>query len=314
MIALIPLILTAGLALQPAAPKPAAEPLPPVQAGLPDVNSVLTKLESADKDLTSLTAAVRLIKNKPAIEGGGMEVRYGTLKFTSGTDSTSKPLRRFAIGIDTETIEGKAFQNPGGMMREFIFDGHFLLETWPKQKQYVRRHIVGANSTKDPLRIGEGPFPIPVGQRKDDLLTRFTVSVAPSLETAPESDMLRRILIDCTQLKLIPKPGTDQAKAFSEIRLWYRTSDMLPIFAKTANVDGSSNEVFLDSIKRNPGVPDAAFSTDAPKKADGWNGEEQDLRDKVEIAPGDPAAATPAPKADPANSTKPSDPTPVTPK
>lgn len=285
-------LMIAGLSLQPpAAPQPAAEPLPAVTPEvLPSVDSVLTKLETADKDLSSLSAAIRLIKRPPAIEGGGLHVRYGILKFTSTNDAKGRPQRRFAIDIDTVIIDGRARDD----RQSFVFDGHHLLEKLPKQKTYVRRHIVGQDQKKDPLRIGEGPFPIPVGQRKDDLLARFNVSVVPSLESAPDNVNLRRILFNCLQLKLIPKEGTDQAKAFAEIRLWYRSSDMLPLFALTQNTDGSSNEVFLDDIIKNPPIPDVAFDTKAPSKAEGWTGEEQDLRDKAVVAPGDPMALPPS--------------------
>jgi outer membrane lipoprotein-sorting protein len=324
MTSTLAILTLAGLGLQPSTPpvnpKPAAEPLPTVAPEvLPSVDSVLTRLETADKDLTSLTAAVRLIKRPPAIEGGGMHVRYGILKFTSGKDAKGggKPLRRFAIDIDTIIIDGRARDDK----QSYTFDGHYLLEKLPKQKQFVRRHIVGDDQKKDPLRIGEGPFPIPVGQRKDDLLARFNVTIVPALESAPDSANLRKILFTCTQVKLIPKEGTEQAKAFTEIRLWYRSSDMLPLFALTQNADGSSNEVFLDDIIKNPPVPDSTFDTTAPNKADGWTGEEQDLRDKAEMGPGDPMAlppggTLPAAPLNPVNPAKPnpSEPAPAKPK
>lgn len=311
----------AALGLQPATPpgtpKPAPDPLPAVAPDiLPSLDSVLTKLETADKDLTSLTAAIRLIKRFSAITGGGMEVRYGILKFTSEPDKNpraaangGKPKRRFAVEIDTLIIDGRARDDK----KSFIFDGRDLLEIMPQQKTYVLRHIVGPDQQKDPLRIGEGPFPIPVGQRKDDLITRFALNVVPPLDSAPDSPNLRRILFNCVQLKLVPKDGTDQAKAFTEIRLWYRASDMLPLFALTQNTDGSSNEVFLDDIVKNPPIPDSAFNTTPPKKTEGWTGEEQDLRDKATMGPGDPTSA-PAAQPAPAPAANPSEPAPTQPK
>lgn len=313
------LLLTAGLAVQPKADpatiKPAKEPLPAVTTEpLPSVDAVLTKLETADKDLKSLDASVSLIKQLPAIEGGGQQVRYGILKFTSGTDAANKPQRRFAILIDRMLLDGQDRDDK----HNFIFDGHYLLETYPTQKQYVRRHIVGADQAKDPLRIGEGPFPIPVGQKKADLLARFNISVVPPLESAPESEQLRRILFNCIQLKLIPREGTEQAKAFAEIRLWYASTDMLPVFARTLDPSGTGSEVFLTNVKKNVQIPESTFKTDAPSKAEGWNGEEQDLRDKVEIGPGDPLKRPAAPPAKPDSAApsgaKPSEPATTQPK
>lgn len=318
------LILAAGLALhtQPiaptTAPAKAPEPLPPVASDvLPSVDSVLTRLESADKGLTGLTAAVSYLKRPPAIEGGGLQARYGILKFTSGTDAKNRPLRRFAIDFDQLSVDGRVMEDH----QSYIFDGHYLLELHPKQKQFVRRHIVGDDQKKDPLRIGEGPFPIPVGQRKSDLIARFDIAVVPPLDSAPDSTQVRRILFNCIQLKLIPKPGTEQAKAFTEIRLWYATDDMMPVFALTRDPNDAKAEVFLTDVHKNPPIPDSAFKTDAPSAKEGWNGQEEDYRDKVEIVPGDPtikpAAPAPAalPPAAPApNPTKPSEPAPAQPK
>lgn len=293
----------ANPAAAPGQPTPTAEPLPETPK-LPTVDAVLSLLENADKDLRSLSAALVYIKRAPAIEGGGTQIRYGTLQFNRATEPAAPPtppapggqprtLQQFAIDFDQLVVDGRARND----RQTFVFDGRYLLETFPTQKQYIRRHIVGPDQVRNPLRIGEGPFPIPVGQRKADLLARFDVSVAAPLADAPTSDQLRRILFNCTQLVLVPKPGTDQAKAFKIIRLWYRTTDMLPIFALTVSVDGSSNEVFLNDIIKNPALPPGAFNTTPPSAADGWAGEEQDLRDAT-IAPGSPFTA-PGPKPDP---------------
>jgi len=304
---------TPTVAPQPAAaPSPAGEPLPPAaEQPLPSVDSVLTRLESADKDITSISGAISLIKRHAAITGGGMEVRYGQLKFASTPQKDgAKPLRRFSIEIDRLIVDGKSHDDP----QSYIFDGRDLLEIRPRLKSYVLRHIVGPGTQKDPLRIGEGPFPIPVGQRKDDLLARFAVSVVPSLEAAPESSQLRRILFRCVQLKLIPKEGTDQAKAFSEIRLWYQSPDMMPVFAVTQNTDGTTNEVFLLDVVKNQPIPDSAFNTKPPRKEEGWTGEEQDVRDKATVGPGDPTSRPAAAPASPGPAANPSEPSPAQPK
>ncbi|MBY0309490.1 MAG: hypothetical protein K2Q09_12170 [Phycisphaerales bacterium] len=319
---ILALILAAGLETQPKADQPAGtvkptatEPLPPPDQPLPSVDSVLTRLETADQGLTSLSAALSLVKRPPAIEGGGMQVRYGLLHFAAGKDGKNRPVRRFAIHFDKLLVDGRERDDK----QSFVFDGHHLLETHPTQRQFVRRHIVGDDQRKDPLRIGEGPFPIPVGQKKADLVARFEIAVVPPLESAPDSTQLRRILFNCIQIKLIPKPGTEQARAFSEVRMWYAADDMMPVFALTQDPGGATTEVFLNDVKKNPPIPPAAFSTVAPSAKEGWNGEEQDMRDKAEMAPGDPTATprpTPASPAAPSAGTplKPSEPAPAQPK
>lgn len=277
----------AAFAQSPAAPDQPVKLGDAMPATLPPVDVVLDRVESADKDLTGLSATIRYIKKPAAIEGGGIQIRYGTILYQITPDLAGKPVRKFNITFDQIYFDGKLREKD---KQSYIFDGQYLIELRHLEQQFTRKHIVGPNQQKDPLRIGEGPFPIPVGQRKADLLNRFDVAVVSPLENAPDNSKLRDVLGLCTQVKLVPKAGTEQAKAFSEIRLWYRLTDMLPIFAQTINVDGSTAEVFLVDLKKNPEIKPENFQTSPPPA---WVGAEEDLRDKAEPAP---ATDTPATK------------------
>ncbi len=288
---LLALVLSASA--QPPAvktPAPAAAPAE-AQPKLPTVDDVLTRQEMADKDIKTLSASIRYIKRPPAIEGGGIQTRYGNLLYSTTNDPAGKALRKFNITFDQIMFDNKLRPKD---KTAYIFDGAYLLELDYAGQQFMRKHLVGPNQIKDPLRIGEGLFPVPVGQRKADLLTRFDITVVDPLDNVANNDKLRELLSQCVQLKLVPKAGGEQAKIFSEIRLWYRQTDMLPIFTQTVNVDGATTEVFLVDIKKNPPIDPASFVTTPPA---GWAGDEEDLRDKVQVQP-DRAPlppATPAP-------------------
>jgi hypothetical protein len=245
----------------------------------PEVDAVLTRLENADRGIDTMQAKIRYIKNFPKVEGGGQHARYGTIVFSRSKlqqgAMAGKFVRQFAVLFDSLILDGTRKRDE---KREFVFDGAVLIEKRHDLKEYERYIVANPGDEADPLRIGEGPFPVPIGQRKADLLARFDVTLAPPLENTPESPRLREQLASCTQLKLIPKPATRQAKDFSEIRLWYRNSDSLPIFAQTVNPDGSSSEVFLVDVMVNTPVPATTFDTTSPAATGGWKGKEEDIR------------------------------------
>lgn len=273
------------------APAPAPTPAPTPTQVDPRVGAALDRIEAADRELRTLTAAVRLIRRFPQILGGGQQTQYGTIAFSAepgpgpGTaaganagaaqgQAGAPSQRRFAIEFETRDIP-----DPSGQVRreddpqDFIFDGTWLLERRHKDKFFARRRMLAPGAGRDPLKIGEGPFPLPIGQRKDDMLARFAVSLVPALEGSPDNARLRELLKDCTQLRLVPRVEVLGAKDFREIRLWFREPDALPIFAQTTNRDDSTAEVFLVNIKRNEPVAPATFDTTPPAPSEGWTGD-----------------------------------------
>lgn len=282
---------SAAIARQQEAPKPLLQPAPGLSAVDPQLNDTLDRIEAADKTLTNLTAPIRLIRRFPAIQGGGEHTRYGTIFYeTKSSGAGQPPLRKFSLKF--ETLDVRAAEGQEAARREdkqsFTFDGTWLLETREDGKFFVKRRIVAPGVIKDPVRIGEGPFPLPVGQRKMDMLERFNITIVQPLDQAPEKpDALRALLSKCIQLRLVPKVDTPGARDFREIRLWYRATDLMPIFAKTVNLDDSSSEVFLilkDGWDKP--VSPAVFSTTPPPAEEGWKG------DIIEQVPGNAAPTT----------------------
>lgn len=279
----------------------------------PAVDDLLRKLEAADKDLASLTAQIQYTKFFPEIQGGGEHVWQGTLKFkdfgpvaaaivpggASGapgemtnapakTAVAARSVRGFRVDFITCVVDGAKRDE----QQQYIFDGQWLLTLNPPEKQFTRHEIAIPGSNEDPLRIGEGPLPLPIGQKRDDMVARFDLAEPPVLENIPESkdfEGLRKLLGNCRQLRLTPRTGGEEARNFRQIRLWYRTSDYLPVFAQTSNTDDSRGEVLLVGLVRNPALDKADFSTKPPKD---WKGEE---RARGRPAP-PPIVPMPAPK------------------
>ncbi len=288
------LVLCAGLALslQPTATPPAPSPAPasvpasppatvvdpaPISAPGPSAMDASTaefldSLEKAESDLRTLRADLQYIKTFSELEGGGRHIRRGSIAYAARMNASPSDLparRGFVVDMRQLIVDDKLREE----RQQYIFDGTFLVERYEQEKRFIRRRAVAQGSTRDPMRIGEGPFPLPLGQRRADMVARFEVSEVATNDGLPEGpafDGLRKLLAGTRQLRLVPRPGTDQARDFRDIRLWYRTSDLLPIFAMTSNVDDTRAEVLLTNIQRNPEVPASTFSVEPPEASAGW--------------------------------------------
>lgn len=267
--------------------QPAAPPAAPARTGeIKTAGELLSALESADKDLRTFESLIQYTKVAADVQGNDVHVRRGRLWFQNdpppatlpappapaatdggkGTPPAARARRRFEVIFDTLIFDGRKRDD----VEEWVFDGVWLVERHPKEKQFIKRRILKPGEDKDPLRIGEGPFPIPVGQKKDDVLQRFDAKLVDSHDGMSANDDLKRLLAETWQLHLSPREGSAEARDFREVRMWYRRADLLPVFAVAYGVDGSRSEVFLlKQVKNGPMGPER-FRTDEPPAADGW--------------------------------------------
>ncbi|MGH7131822.1 MAG: LolA family protein [Phycisphaerales bacterium] len=268
----------APAATAPATPedgKPALKMEVQTQAVDPKVDDLLTRLETADKELKSLTANIKFFKVFPAGPlGGGMHQRDGTLKFGRRVDGAGVKRRMFVVQFDSLVMDSKLRKET----KQYVFDGEVLIERTPDEKNFHRQRLVAPGADVDPLRLGQGrvQFPMPLGQKKADMVAVFTITTPPALENVPNTPSMQQMLADAIQVRLVPIKNTVQARDFVEIRIWYRPSDLLPLFAQAVNTDGSKAEVLLEDLKPNVEIPAAAFDTKAPDPKEGWQGTNKD--------------------------------------
>lgn len=265
----------AGLASPPGEPAnvaPArAEPDASTRvAGFASAEEVLSALETADRGITSLVAQV--IYDRELALAGDRQQRVGMLYFVSrSVDGSDVPERRFAVDF-TELAVGARRQSE---RQTFVFDGQWLLEKHWAEREYVRRQVVPPGERFDPLRIGEGPMPIPIGQRKEDILARYEVAMLEPGAGLEEDEELLAFVARCVQLRLVPRSDRDE---FREVRLWYRPEAdgrLLPRMARTLNHNDDVAVVRLVAPRLNEPVPEEVLDTRPPTD---WNGTIQPYR------------------------------------
>lgn len=235
---------------------------------------LLTALETADQDLRTLQAGIRYTRRM--LLQGDEQIRTGTLYFERRAASDGgRATRVFAIHFDDLLVGLRREADP----QEWIFDGEWLIERRPREKQYIARQIAPPGEQFDPLRLGEGPLPIPIGQRAADVLARYRVELVnqyAGLEN--EAGSIHSFVADTWQLRLTPHEDRAEQDDFREIRLWYDRETLLPRLAKTLNRSGDESFVQLVNLRRNEPIRGRVFDIDPPAEDEGWDVEIKEYR------------------------------------
>ena len=257
------------------APAPAPAPSPaPTTAPAPhfvDADALLTAVERTADSLRDFRANITLETTDDVT--GDTERRLGQLVFVQ---EEGKPAtRRFAVVFE-KFIDGS------GRMDErpvrYIYADGWLTEADFKQRTLVRRQLARAGEQYDPLKPGEGPVPLPIGQRRADVLARFDASLA----TAPNSTILLKSARPMIGVRLKPKPGMAD-RDLVEASVWYDAQSLVPIGVEAQRKSGRT-VVSLRDATMNGGIDDAqqALLSLAEKVTTGWRVDERPLP----VAPG----------------------------
>lgn len=227
-----------------------SEPSEP-PAEIKTADDLLLALQFADRGLKTLQSDVVFDKLNDAL--GDRQIRRGRLWFqTEGsTDAAKAPRRKFAVHFTSLQLDDKLTNQD----QHLVFDGEWFIEKNPGQKQFKKRQVVPSGQTIDPLKIGEGPFPIPIGQKRAEILKRYSAELLPATadvtpqasddakqrekELAGMIQFVTRVRTNVKdpktgvvtqqdtpatfyQLKLTLRPEYRDEESLREVRLWYR--------------------------------------------------------------------------------------------
>ena len=255
----------------PAAPAPAPALATAPAARFADADALLTAVERTSDSLRDFRANITLETTDDVT--GDTERRLGQLVFVQ---EEGKPAtRRFAVVFE-KFIDGS------GRMDErpvrYIYADGWLTEADFKQRTLVRRQLARAGEQYDPLKPGEGPVPLPIGQRRADVLARFDASLA----TAPDSTLLLKSARPMVGVRLKPKPGMAD-RDLVEASVWYDAQSLVPVGVEAQRKSGRT-VVSLRDATMNGGIDAAqqALLSLAEKVTTGWRVDERPLA----VAPG----------------------------
>lgn len=234
---LIALLSISSISIPIRADEPSTQPVALNQDSTLD--DVLNALWQRGETLSSLSANVELTEQDPVI--GKDTYRLGTIALDRKEGATRILVNFTESGND---LRSKPEHN------QFLLAGETLIErNYETQKQITRR-IKKVGDDTDILKLGQGPFPLPIGQHPDEVREQFEVNLMPAQQDHP----------DHIGIELKPRPGTRLESKLHQIIAWIDPSNQMPVIIET--VDAGQIKVTtstLTDVKINEGVDDSTF-------------------------------------------------------
>lgn len=232
-------------------------------------DAMLSALEKAGDNIRSLRANV--IYDRVDAVSENRERRTGQIVLTQ--DSQKLKSRTLAIMFD-QFIDASGHASP--QTQRFVFQGGWLYEFDDARHQLIARELVAPGEQLDPLRIGEGPVPIPIGQKKDEVLRRFEVQLAP----LPEQPLLKRF-VNIQGLVMRPKLNAGVDPDLAEIDVWYDLGTLMPVAVAATTKGGDQKILLLTKLELNKELDASAkalLATDPPMTTDKDTAWRRDVR------------------------------------
>jgi hypothetical protein len=212
----------------------------------PAVVAILDALDAQTVAMRTFASSVRMDSYDDLADE--TERRFGRVVLQINPSEGDLRPNRIAAVVFERTI------SPSGRARErlehYVYRDGVLSDYDHEAKRLTRRRLVDDGDDRDPLRLGEGPVPIPIAQRKSDILGAFDVTLGPAIPARVLSDAA-----DVRGLHLVPKPGTRMAEdgRIAAIDLWVRGAAAEPVAVEIHDADGDRTALrFLKPILNTP--------------------------------------------------------------
>jgi len=196
------------------------------------VDEILEKVEQAD--VSSVTATISYTRTDPILER--REIRTGKILFRISDGKN----REAAIMFDTLIIGRRREVK----LKHYIFSGRWMAEVDYENEQFIKHELVAPGQKGiDLFELGNGPIPLPIGQTKQSVLSKFTVTKI----SRPEDGPLAKLDKNVVGLHLVPKTKDE----WESIDLYYDPNSWLPIGVRTIETDGTKRVSRLTNIQLN---------------------------------------------------------------
>lgn len=209
------------------------------------IDDALNVMHDDGVGLKDFTAKVKLTEEDAA--AGDSTARTGIVYYQKKADGNGE----IHVIFDTQTAAGATSQQKV----EYLLADGWLTDRDYTRKTEIRRQVLKPGEKIDLLKLGEGPFPLPIGQTKEDVYKEFDVT-KPS---AGKDDLPNSL-----HLRLTPKPGTQFADKFSSIDVYVDLKTGFP--ARIATIDSNQTVIRttdLDVTARNAGTNDKNFKLES---------------------------------------------------
>lgn len=200
-----------------------------------DVEAVLDRVESRGRAVNDLKCrVVYTIEDRVTAD---VTRREGEILFKRAT-----PNPWFFISFDKTIQDGIA--SPSRYW--YLFDGRWFHEANQKTKSIIKRDIAPPGTEIDLFSIDNAPFPIPFGQRKDQIMKHFEVSPGDGAGAPQDTD----------HLVCVPRESSKLAAEYGRMEFFVSRKADLPVRTVIVSRDGANvtradfPDLSADSINR----------------------------------------------------------------
>jgi hypothetical protein len=236
-------------------PSRAESPLGPDSS----LDSVLDALNHRGKDLKGFSADVAL--HTTDNRTGEDSAQLGKVVYDAGAGNS-----RIKVSFDKREIEtGDGKRMTQKQRLDYVLENGWLTDRDYQKKLEVRRQVLRPGQQMNLLKLGEGPFPLPIGQDKEDVKKQFETAKIPPAADDPKGTV---------HVRLSPKPGTQFEKRFRQIDVFVDPKSNMPSRIDTVERAGTTRSTELSNLKLNAGVKPDDFALPNIDK-EGWNRREE---------------------------------------
>jgi hypothetical protein len=129
----------------------------------------------------------------------------------------------------------------------FCFDGRWFREIREQTCTVIDREVVAPGEKFDPFKLGEGPFPLPFGQKKSEILKEFEVTLIPPAKGDPPMT---------DHLVMIPRKTGNFTKKYKQVDFWIAKDNQLPMKIVSEDLHSNIITATFQDIRINAGIPD----------------------------------------------------------
>ncbi len=231
----------------------------------PKILEVLDKLEKLGQTIKDLQADLTLEKLETLVDD--RSTKEGKLYYQQ-----EKKKIRFRISFEKTRYDGRTRAD----REDFVFADGWLTHRQARGKREDRyQYTRPGQQSKDLMRIGKSPLPILIGQKTEEVLKKFEVSL---IEVNEKTDPAK---IKTVHLKLVPRKGTELAMSHTRLEFWLlRERDYLPVRSQWENDSGDIFTADMSKLRKNKKMKKKVFKL--PKRPAGYETKEHPLPEEPE--------------------------------
>ena len=228
----------------------------------PATLAILRRLEGAAEKYPRITAKLDYLVEM--LQAGDTERRRGKVYFQA---ASGKRPAKFRVHFDTlQQSGGPRIRN----VVDYVFDGAWLTVRKERIRQQTHYQVAPPGKHVDPLKLGKGPFPVPFGQKAEEVLRHFDARTRPPQKADPPGT---------DYLKLVARPGRRRELTLRWIEMWVSRRTGLPVKIVTEDRSQNRSTVLFEKIQTPEKFPPGTFALPTPPR--GWEVRVEKFRGRV---------------------------------